>query len=139
MRELAYLNKGLKISIIDKTESVQKRFVNKYDGGIDEFVEFLDKKKEKLLNKNENELFRRPISITGKKNDVIIESSIKWNAKYSEDVFSFTNNIFQKDGGTHLLGFRSALTRVVNRYANENKLLKKNKITILLKDIKIFL
>ena len=130
MRELAYLNKGLKISIVDNTGTKQKKFINKYNGGIDEFVEFLDNKKEKLLNKNENELFRNPISISGKKGDIIIESSIKWNAGYSEDILAFTNNIFQKDGGTHSLGFRSALTRVVNRYANENKLLKKNKITI---------
>ena len=76
MRELAYLNRGLKISIIDKTGSKPKEFINKYNGGIDEFVEFLDNKKEKLLNKNENVLFRKPISITGKKGDVIVESSI---------------------------------------------------------------
>ena len=130
MRELAYLNRGLKISIIDKTGSKQKEFINKYEGGIDEFVEFLDNNKEKLLNRNENELFRKPISIIGKKGDVIVESSIKWNAGYSEDVMAFTNNIFQKDGGTHLLGFKSALTRVINRYANENNLLKKHKITL---------
>ena len=130
MRELAYLNKGVKISIIDRTGSKLKEFVNKYDGGIDEFVEFLDHKKEKLLNKNEKELFKKPISIIGRKGDIIVENSIKWNAGYSEDVLAFTNNVFQKDGGAHLLGFRSALTRVVNRYANENKFLKKNKITL---------
>ena len=130
VRELAYLNRGIRISIIDKTGSKTKEFVNKYDGGIDEFVEFLDNKKEKLLNNNENELFKKPISITGKKVDVIVESSIRWNAGYSEEVLAFTNNIFQKDGGTHLLGFRSALTRVINRYAKENSLLKKNKITL---------
>jgi len=130
IRELAYLNRGIKISIIDKTGSKIKEFVNKYDGGIDEFVEFLDNKKEKLLNNNENELFKKPISITGKKGDVIVECSIRWNAGYSEEVLAFTNNIFQKDGGTHLLGFRSALTRVINRYAKENSLLKKNKITL---------
>ena len=130
MRELAYLNRGLRISIIDKTESKPKEFINKYDGGIDEFVEFLDNKKKALLNRNENILFRKPIAIVGKKGDVIVESSIKWNAGYSEDVMAFTNNIFQKDGGTHLLGFRSALTRVINRYANENNLLKKYKINL---------
>ena len=130
MRELAYLNRGVKISIIDKTGTKTKEFVNKYNGGIDEFVEFLDSKKEKLLNKNENELFKKPISIVGKKGDVIVESSIKWNAGFSEDVLAFTNNVFQEDGGTHLLGFKSALTRVMNKYANENKLLKKNKITL---------
>jgi len=130
VRELAYLNRGIRISIIDKTGSKTKEFVNKYDGGIDEFVEFLDNKKEKLLNNNENILFKKPISITGKKGDIIVESSIRWNAGYSEEVLAFTNNIFQKDGGMHLLGFRSALTRVINRYAKENSLLKKNKITL---------
>ena len=62
-----------------------------------------------------------------KKNDVELECSLKWNAGYSEDIFPHTNNIYQKDGGTHLLGFRSALTRIINKYANENNLLKKNK------------
>ncbi len=136
VRELAYLNRGIKISIIDKTGSRPKEFVNKYDGGIDEFVEFLDNKKERLLNNNENELFKKPISITGKKGEVIVESSIRWNAGYSEEVLAFTNNIFQKDGGTHLLGFRSALTRVINKYAKENSLLKKNKITLSGDDIR---
>jgi len=136
IRELAYLNRGIRISIIDKTGSKIKEFVNKYDGGIDEFVEFLDNKKGKLLNNNENELFKKPISIVGKKGEVIVESSIRWNAGYSEEVLAFTNNIFQKDGGTHLLGFRSALTRVINRYAKENSLLKKNKITLSGDDIR---
>ena len=136
VRELAYLNKGLSISIVDKTGSKPKELINKYDGGIDEFVEYLDNKKEKLLNKNENELFKRSISITGKKGDVIVESSVRWNAGYSEEVLAFTNNIFQKDGGTHLLGFKSALTRVINRYANENNFLKKNKISLTGDDIR---
>jgi DNA gyrase subunit B len=136
MRELAYLNRGIRISIIDKTGSKPKEFVNKYDGGIDEFVEFLDNKKKKLLNNNGNELFKKSISISGKKGDVIVESSIRWNAGYSEEVLAFTNNIFQKDGGTHLLGFRSALTRVINRYAKENSFLKKNKIALSGDDIR---
>ena len=71
-----------------------------------------------------------------KKNNIEIECSLKWNANYSEDVYPYTNNIYQKDGGTHILGFRSALTRVVNKYANENNLLKKNKLTISGDDIK---
>ena len=136
VRELAYLNRGIRISIIDNAGSKTKEFVNKYDGGIDEFVEFLDNKKEKLLNNNGNELFKKPISITGKKGEVIVESSVRWNAGYSEEVLAFTNNIFQKDGGTHLLGFRSALTRVINRYAKENSLLKKNKIALSGDDIR---
>ena len=130
MRELAFLNKGIKISIIDKSLAKPKEFINKYDGGIEEFVEFLDLKKEKLLNKSDNDLFKKPISIVGEKNKVVVECSIKWNAGYSEDVMPFTNNIYQKDGGTHLLGFRSALTRVINKYASENNLLKKSKVSL---------
>ena len=79
---------------------------------------------------------KKPIYIEGKKNNIEIECSLKWNANYSEDVYPYTNNIYQKDGGTHILGFRSALTRVVNKYANENNLLKKNKLTISGDDIK---
>ena len=89
-----------------------------------------------MQNKNGNDLFKKPIYIEGKKQNVEIECSLKWNASYSEDVFPYTNNIHQKDGGTHLLGFRSALTRVVNKYANEHNLLKKNKFTISGDDIK---
>ena len=81
-------------------------------------------------------MFKKPIFIEGKKDNTEIECSLKWNAGYNEDVYSFTNNIFQKDGGTHLLGFRSALTRVINRYATENNLLKKNKVAISGEDIK---
>jgi len=136
MRELAFLNKGLKISVEDKTQKKDKKIEFKYDGGIVEFVEHLDKKREKLNNKNGNDLFKKPIYIQGKKENIELECSLKWNASYSEDVLPFTNNIYQKDGGTHLLGFRSALTRVVNKYANENNLLKKNKISISGDDIK---
>ena len=136
MRELAFLNKGIKILINDLTAKKQKKIEFKFDGGIVEFVEFLDEKREKLKNKNGNELFKKPIYIEGKKSSVEVECSIKWNAGYSEDVYPYTNNIHQKDGGTHLLGFRSALTRVVNKYATENNLLKKNKINISGDDIK---
>ena len=130
MRELAFLNKGLSIILIDKTEKKEKKYVNKHDGGIEEFVEFLDKNKKSLLSKNESNLFKKPISITGEKNNIILDCSLKWNSGYSEDVYPFTNNIHQKDGGTHLLGFRSALTRVINKYATSTNLLKKNKVTL---------
>ena len=136
MRELAFLNKGIKISINDLVQKKSKKTEFKFDGGIIEFVDFLDDKRERLQNKNGNDLFRKPIYIEGKKNNIELECSLKWNAGYSEDVYSYTNNIFQKDGGTHLLGFRSALTRVINRYANEHNLLKKNKLTISGDDIK---
>ena len=136
MRELAFLNKGVKIVINDLTLKKTKKIEFKFDGGITEFVDFLDDKREKLKNKNGNDLFRKPIYIEGKKNDIEIECSLKWNAGYTEDVYPYTNNIFQKDGGTHLLGFRSALTRVINKYATEHNLLKKNKLTISGDDIK---
>ena len=136
MRELAFLNKGIKITFIDDSQKKEKILEFKYDGGLIEFVDYLDEKREKLQNKNGNDLFRKPIYIEGKRNNVELECSLKWNAGYSEDIFPYTNNIYQKDGGTHLLGFRSALTRIINKYANENNLLKKNKLTISGDDIK---
>ena len=136
MRELAFLNKGIKITINDLTQKKPRNIDFKFNGGIIEFVDFLDEKREKLQNKSGNDLFKKPIFIEGKKGNVEIECSLKWNAGYSEDVYPYTNNIFQKDGGTHLLGFRSALTRVINKYATENNLLKKNKVSVSGDDIK---
>ena len=136
MRELAFLNKGIKIIFTDASQKKEKTSEFKFDGGVLEFVDFLDEKREKLQNKNGNDLFRKPIYIEGKKNNIELECSFKWNAGYTEEIFPYTNNIYQKDGGTHLLGFRSALTRVVNKYANENNLLKKNKLAISGDDIK---
>jgi len=130
MRELAFLNKGLSINLIDKTTKKEKEYKNKYDGGIQEFVEFLDKNKPTLVNNNDLSLFKKPIYISGTKDNVEVECSLKWNAGYSEEMLPFTNNIHQKDGGTHLLGFRSAITRVINKYAADGNLLKKNKVTI---------
>ena len=136
MRELAFLNKGIKITFIDSSQKKEKTQDFKFDGGVLEFVEFLDEKREKLLNKNGNDLFKKPIYIEGKKDNIEIECSLKWNAGYSEDLLPYTNNIYQKDGGTHVLGFRSALTRIINKYANEHNLLKKNKLAISGDDIK---
>ena len=136
IRELAFLNKGIKISFNDINKKNEKELEFKYEGGIIEFVEFLNEKKEKLKNKNGNDLFKRAIFIEGKKENIEIECSLKWNASYSEDLLAYTNNISQKDGGTHVLGFRSALTRVINKYANEHNLLKKNKFAISGDDIK---
>ena len=136
MRELAFLNKGIKLSVIDKTQKKEKVYDYKFDGGLNEFINYLNQKKEKLKNKNDNDLFKKPISLEGSKNGVEIECSLEWNSTYSEDVYSYTNNIYQKDGGTHLLGFRSALTRVVNKYISDNNFLKKNKISISGDDIK---
>ena len=136
MRELAFLNKGIKITFIDASNKKEKVQEFKFEGGVLEFVDFLDDKREKLQNKNGNDLFKKPIYFEGKKNNIEVECSLKWNAGYSEDVFPYTNNIYQKDGGTHVLGFRSALTRIINKYANEQNLLKKNKLALSGDDIK---
>ncbi len=136
LRELAFLNKGIKIILNDFSLKKNKSLEFKYDGGIIEFVQYLDEKRESLKNKNENVLFKKPIYMEGSKNNLEIQCSLKWNASYSEDVYAFTNNIYQKDGGTHLLGFRSALTRVINKYANDQNLLKKNKVSLSGDDVK---
>ena len=136
MRELAFLNKGIKIIFIDASQKKEKIQEFKFDGGVIEFVNFLDEKREKLLSKNGSELFRKPIYIEATKDNIEIECSLKWNAGYSEDLLPYTNNIHQKDGGTHVLGFRNALTRIINKYASENNLLKKNKLAISGDDIK---
>ena len=134
IRELAFLNKGVSITLIDDTLKKSKQFVHKYDGGIIEFVKYINNKKPILVNKNEKEVFKKPIFVTATKNNVSVECSFEWNAGYSEEVLPFTNNIPQKDGGTHLLGFRSALTRVINKYSNDRN--SKKKINLSGEDIK---
>ena len=135
IRELAFLNKGVSIKLVDDTSKKPKEFIHKYDGGIIEFVRHINAKKPILVNKNEKEVFKKPIYVTSAKNNVVVECSFEWNAGYSEEVLPFTNNIPQKDGGTHLLGFRSALTRVINKYLAERNN-KKNKLTLSGEDIK---
>ena len=135
IRELAFLNKGIAIKLIDKTLKKPKEFIHKYDGGILEFVKYINTKKPILINKNEKEVFKKPVYVTAAKNNVVVECSFEWNGGYAEEVLPFTNNIPQKDGGTHLLGFRTALTRVINKYtADRNN--KKNKISLSGEDIK---
>ena len=135
IRELAFLNKGISIKLIDAKSKKPKEFLHKYDGGIVEFVKHINNKKPILVNKNEKEVFKKPIYVTSSKDNVIVECSFEWNAGYAEEVLPFTNNIPQKDGGTHILGFRSALTRVINKYtADRNS--KKNKVTLSGEDIK---
>ena len=135
IKELAFLNRGISISLIDNSLKKAKKNVHKYDGGISEFVKYINTKKPILVNKNEKEVFKKPVYVTSTKNNVIVECSFEWNAGYSEEVLPFTNNIPQKDGGTHLLGFRSALTRVINKYSNDRNN-KKNKLNLSGEDIK---
>ena len=135
IRELAFLNKGVSVSLKDNSSKKAKEFTHKYDGGIIEFVKYINNKKPILVNKSEKEVFKKPIYVSSSKNNVVVECSFEWNAGYSEEVLPFTNNVPQKDGGTHLLGFRSALTRVINKYSGDRSN-KKNKINLSGEDIK---
>ncbi len=134
MRELAFLNKGVGIILSDETSSKKKEYKFKFDGGVTEFVKYINTKKQIFVNKNEKEVFKKPVYVMGTKNNISIECAFEWNAGYSEEVLAFTNNINQKDGGTHLLGFRSALTRIINKYSSSYN--KKNKIQLSGEDIK---
>ena len=94
------MNKGVSIILKDKTGKKSKETVHQYNGGIIEFVKHINNKKPVLVNKNEKEVFKKPVYVTSTKNNVVVECSFEWNAGYSEEVLAFTNNIPQKDGGT---------------------------------------
>ena len=120
LRELSYLNSGLIIRLADETSGRENVF--EYEGGIASFVENLSKHKSPL-----NPL---PISVTGQRDDVVVDMACQWNNSYQEKIFCFTNNIKNRDGGTHLAGFRAALTRTLNNYADKEGLLKQLKGTL---------
>ncbi|GMT42030.1 MAG: DNA gyrase subunit B [bacterium] len=120
LRELAYLNSGVKITILD--ERTDKKHEFHYEGGIISFI--------KYLNRNKKSLFEHPIYVKKQKGSTTVEFGILYNDGYKEDVFTFVNNISTPEGGTHLSGFRSALTRSVNQYAFKNNLLKKDQPAI---------
>ncbi|SNB47281.1 DNA topoisomerase (ATP-hydrolyzing) subunit B [Geobacter sp. DSM 9736] len=128
LRELAFLNAGVKIRITDERTDPQKEHEFHYEGGIISFVEF--------LNKNKNPLHPKPIYIRGEKNGVDMEIAIQYNDSYDEKVFTFANNINTHEGGTHLIGFRSSLTRTMNTYATANNLLKNVKVAISGEDLR---
>jgi DNA gyrase subunit B len=127
LRELAFLNAGVRITIVDEREE-NKRHDFHYEGGIVSFVEY--------LNRNKNGLHPKPIYFRGEKNGVDIEVALQYNDSYDEKVFSFANNINTHEGGTHLVGFRAALTRTMNSYATANELLKKEKVGISGEDLR---
>jgi DNA gyrase subunit B len=120
LRELAFLNAGVKIRILDERSEKEHEFV--YEGGIVSFVEY--------LNRAKTALHQQPIYFRGEKEGVDIEVAIQYNDGYDEKVFSFANNINTHEGGTHLIGFKAALTRTMNSYATANNLLKNVKATI---------
>jgi DNA gyrase subunit B len=122
LRELAFLNSGAKIVLTDARHADVKRQEFVYDGGTAAFVRYLDRSKSSALPD--------PIMILGEKDGITVEAALWWNDSYHETVLCFTNNIPQRDGGTHLAGFRSALTRIVNKYAEETGLAKKEKVSL---------
>ncbi|RZV51526.1 MAG: DNA gyrase subunit B, partial [Sphingomonadaceae bacterium] len=121
-RELAFLNSGVRIVITDERHDEPREVEMYYEGGIAAFVQWLDRNKTALIED--------PIAITGQRDDIGIEVALEWNDSYYENVLCFTNNIPQRDGGTHLAAFRSALTRTINNYADKSGLLKKSKVSL---------
>jgi len=120
LRELSFLNSGVRIELYD--EPNDNRQVFEYIGGITAFVQH--------LNRTRNPLHKDCITVSGERDGVTLELSMQWTDAYQENVYCYTNNIPQKDGGAHLAGFRSALTRCVNNYASNNDILKKHKVSL---------
>ena len=122
LRELAFLNSGVTIELVDLREESEKRVTLSYQGGVKEFVKYLDRSKVPLINE--------PIFINGEKDGISLEVALWWNNAYNELVLPFTNNIPQGDGGTHLAGFRGALTRTVNMFVGSFGSKNKDKISV---------
>ena len=120
LRELAFLNSGVRIIIEDERPAEPLRTELFYEGGVKEFVKYLDRSKQSVMPE--------PIYMVGEKNGIGVEVAMWWNDSYHENVLPFTNNIPQRDGGTHLAGFRGALTRTINAYAQSSGIAKKEKV-----------
>ncbi|ABD52921.1 DNA topoisomerase (ATP-hydrolyzing) subunit B [Jannaschia sp. CCS1] len=121
LRELAFLNSGVRIILRDERPAEALESDLFYEGGVREFVRYLDRSKTSAMEE--------PIFITGEKDDIGVEVAMWWNDSYHENVLPFTNNIPQRDGGTHLAGFRGALTRTINLYAQSSGIAKKEKVS----------
>ncbi len=121
-RELAFLNSGVRLFLIDARHAEKKEVELFYEGGIAAFVKYLDRTKTPLMPE--------PVAINGQRDDVGIDVALEWNDSYYEQVLCFTNNIPQRDGGTHLAAFRAALTRTLNNYAEKSGALKKEKVSL---------
>jgi DNA gyrase subunit B len=123
LRELAFLNSNVTIELIDDRTDERKELILKYDGGVAAYVKYIDRNKVAL---------HPTISFlhSDDKSGITVEIALQWNDSYHENILSFTNNIRQRDGGTHLIGFKAALTRLINKYFTDNLVTKKNKIDI---------
>ncbi|MFZ5692159.1 MAG: DNA topoisomerase (ATP-hydrolyzing) subunit B [Pseudomonadota bacterium] len=122
LRELAFLNSGVTVILTDARHAVEKREEMRYDGGIEAFVKYLDRNKTPLIP--------QPITIRAERDGISVECALWWNDSYHESVLCFTNNIPQRDGGTHLAGFRGALTRQITNYAENTGTSKKEKVSL---------
>ena len=121
-RELAFLNSGVRLVLVDARHEEPREVELYYEGGIAAFVKYLDRTKTPLMPD--------PIAINGFRDDVGIDVALEWNDSYYENVLAFTNNIPQRDGGTHMAAFRAALTRTLNNYADKSGMLKKEKVSL---------
>ena len=120
LRELAFLNSGVKIILIDERPAEVRKAELFYEGGVKEFVKYLDRSKVSIM--------QEPIFFVGERDEIGVEVAMWWNDSYHENVLPFTNNIPQRDGGSHMAGFRGALTRTINNYAQSSGIAKKEKI-----------
>ncbi|HEY8872149.1 MAG TPA: DNA topoisomerase (ATP-hydrolyzing) subunit B [Stellaceae bacterium] len=128
LRELAFLNSGVTLVLTDLREAEPKSVTFHYDGGLEAFVGYLDRSKQVL--------HAPPIAICGERDGIILEIAMDWTDSYHETMLCFTNNIPQRDGGTHLAGFRAALTRTVNAYANDSGIAKKERVALTGEDMR---
>ncbi|ACO22854.1 DNA gyrase subunit B [Streptococcus pneumoniae] len=128
IQELAFLNRGLQISITDKRQGLEQTKHYHYEGGIASYVEY--------INENKDVIFDTPIYTDGEMDDITVEVAMQYTTGYHENVMSFANNIHTHEGGTHEQGFRTSLTRVINDYARKNKLLKDNEDNLTGEDVR---
>src|SRR5205823_5362919 len=128
LRELAFLNSAVTLVLEDHREAEPRTATFYYEGGLEAFVHYLDRSKQAL--------HQPPIAISGERDGMLLEIAMEWTDSYHETMLCFTNNIPQRDGGTHLAGFRAALTRTVNAYANDSGLAKKEKVALTGEDMR---